>query len=50
MHKLSLLAGVLALAGAALPGQAFAACSGNPMNQNQLNAVFPGNTVCAQSL
>lgn len=48
MHKLSLLAGVLALAGAALPGPAFAACSGNPMNQNQLNAVFPGNTVCAQ--
>ncbi|MER2553311.1 MAG: hypothetical protein ABTQ28_08575 [Thauera sp.] len=47
MHKLSLLAGVLALAGAALPGQAFAACSGNMLNHTELHKAFAGNTVCA---
>ena len=47
MHKLSILAGAFALAGAALPGHADAACTGNAMNHTQLNNVFVGNTVCA---
>ncbi len=46
MHKLSLLAGVLALAGFALPGQVFAACSGKMLNQTELSKTFAGNTVC----
>lgn len=48
MKHLSLLAGLIALGGLAAPGHAVAACTGNAMNQNQLNNTFPGNTVCAE--